>query len=87
MESITVRLGFTSGSCDQTRMQTQSAASSAATLPLLAINRKDTGANRRGGTGPGWSGFDISQRTGRKLVQSECQIQNSTKNLCLLAVL
>jgi hypothetical protein len=33
-------------------MQTQSAASSAATLPLLAINRKDTGANRLAGTAP-----------------------------------
>jgi len=33
-------------------MQTQSAASSAATMPLLAINRKDTGANRLAGTGP-----------------------------------
>jgi hypothetical protein len=69
MESITVRLGsrIYGRTCDQTRMQTQSAASSGATMPLLAINRKDTGANRLAGTAPEWGGFNIRCRTNRKL--------------------
>ena len=45
MENITVRLapGFTAGFTDRSRMRTQPAASSRATMPRLAFNRKDTG--------------------------------------------
>jgi hypothetical protein len=46
MENITVRPSsedFTARSFDQSRMRTQPAASRRATMPLLALNRKDTG--------------------------------------------
>jgi len=54
MKNITVRLElqeFTAGPYDQSRMRTQLAASSDATMPRLAFNRKDTGSRINGDKG------------------------------------
>jgi len=51
MENITVRLApdFVAGRYGQSRMRTQSSASSLLTMPLLTFNRKDTGGQSIGG--------------------------------------